>query len=302
MDLLLFRSVWSGPDDLGALIAQTQAGGFNGIEGPIPKEKSRRQTFRDRLDEAGLAFIAEVATGTDPEALDWWVPRRDRTAQQHLDDLRWTVEHAGEMGARFVSTMCGYDGWSWEQNLFFFEQALGLEEEFGITISFETHRGRSLFNPWVTRDLLNRFPQIKLTCDFSHWCVVCERLLVDEQDIIERCALNAQHLHCRVGYAQHAQVSDPRAPEFAVALTAHEHWWQLIWDAQAERSMSEVTMTPEFLWDGYLMTIPYTQAPVADLWEITVWMAQRERQQFENWLHSGQILIGQVSDPKTIHN
>ncbi len=283
MELLLLRSVWSGPDDLDELVAQTQAGGFNGVEGPIPKEKSQRQAFQAGLREANLAFVAEATTGTDPDAADWWVPRRDRTPQQHLDDLQWTVEHAAAMGARFVSTMCGYDAWSWPQNLFFFEQALALEQQSGMTISFETHRSRSLFNPWVTRDLLNQFPAMKLTCDFSHWCVVCERLLDSEWEILECCAQHAQHVHCRVGYAQHAQVSDPRAPEFATAVAAHERWWDLIWEAQAQRGMAQVTMTPEFLWDGYMPTLPFTQAPVADLWEITVWMAQRQRQRFATW-------------------
>lgn len=290
MELLLLRSVWSGPKDLDKLIDQTLSGGFNGIEGPIPKDPAQQKALQQKLQAANLSFIAEATTGTDPNSkTDWWIPKRDRTPQQHLNDLRWTVERAADMNARFVSTMCGYDGWSWSQNLLFFEQALTLEQQFNLTISFETHRSRSLFNPWITRDLLDHFPNLKLTCDFSHWCVVCERLLTDETDLIQRCAQHAQHIHSRVGYAQHAQVSDPRAPEFTAALLAHESWWDMIWTAQHQRGMTQTTMNPEFLWDGYLQTLPFTQAPVANLWKITTWMAHRQKQRFKTWQQTHQL-------------
>jgi sugar phosphate isomerase/epimerase len=280
MKLLLLRSVWSGSTDLEELIEQTVAAGFDGIEGPIPKDESHRRKMKQHLSDRHLAFIAEATTGTDPESAEWWIPQRDRTLTDHLNDLKGSVDRAEDMGALFVSTMCGYDAWSWQQTIDFFGHALDLEQSSGIPISFETHRSRSLFNPWITRDLLAQFPEMKLTCDFSHWCVVCERLLDSEWEILEQCAQRALHIHCRVGYAQHAQVADPRAQEYATALAAHERWWDLIWNAQAQRGMTQVTMNPEFLWDGYMQTLPFTQMPVADVWEITCWMMKRQRQRF----------------------
>lgn len=281
MKLLLLRSVWSGPSNLDELIDQTVAAGFNGIEGPVPKDDSQRRELHQRLNERHLAFIAEATTGTDfSKESDWWIPCGDRTLKDHLNDLKWTVDRAEAMRALFVSTMCGYDAWSWQQNVDFFGQALELERTSGISISFETHRSRSLFNPWITRDLLAQFPEMKLTCDFSHWCVVCERLMDSEWKILEQCAQRAMHIHCRVGYAQHAQVTDPRAPEYATALAAHERWWDLIWQAQMQYEMLQVTMNPEFLWDGYMQTLPFTKMPVADVWEITCWIAERQRQRF----------------------
>jgi sugar phosphate isomerase/epimerase len=281
LELLILRSVWTGPANLDDLIAQTLEGGFDGIEGPIPQDAQQRMQFRHRLQENHLAFIAEATTGSDPNSpKDWWIPRPDCTVDDHLNDLTWVVNHAAEMGALFVSTMCGYDAWSWQQNVDFFGRALELEQQSGITISFETHRSRSLFNPWITRNLLHEFPAMKLTCDFSHWCVVCERLIDTEWPIIKLCAERAQHIQCRVGYPQHAQVADPRAPEAQEALVAHERWWDLIWKQQHQRGMAQTTMMPEFLYDGYMQTLPYTGQPVADVWDITCWMAQRQRQRF----------------------
>lgn len=270
-----------GSSNLNELIQQTVKDGFDGLEGPIPRAVEHRRELRQKLDENGLVYIAESTTGISSDvAKDWWIPDRDRTIQDHLDDLRWSMEHARDMGAMFVSTMCGYDGWSWYQNVEFFGKALELEQDAGIAIGFETHRSRSLFNPWITRDLLLEFPEMKLTCDFSHWCVVCERLIDTEWDILELCAQRALHIQCRVGYAQHAQVPDPRAPEYTQALEAHERWWDLIWKNQTQRHMSRTTMTPEFLYDGYMQTLPFTQKPVANVWEIVCWMSQRQRRRF----------------------
>ncbi|MEM1255090.1 MAG: TIM barrel protein [Cyanobacteria bacterium P01_H01_bin.21] len=283
MKLLLLRSWWTGSTDLDRLVQQTLDDGFDGIEGPIPQDNQARQRLRHLLQEHGLVFIAEATTGSDPNSLkDWWIPRPERTVDDHLDDLKWVIDRAQDVGALFVSTMCGYDAWSWQQNVDFFGRALELAHISGIIVSFETHRSRSLYNPWTTRDLLNEYPTMKLTCDFSHWCVVCERLIDTEWPILELCAERAQHIQCRVGYPQHAQVPDPRAEEYNEALTAHERWWNLIWEKQHQRGMSHTTMMPEFLYDGYMQTLPYTGMPVADVWEITCWMARRQRQQFAN--------------------
>ena len=42
-------------------------------------------------------------------------------------------------------------------------------------------------------------------------------------------------------------------------------------------------MTPEFGPDGYLHLLPYTQTPVANLWEINRWMAATEKHHFSNF-------------------
>ena len=184
------------------------------------------------------------------------------------------------MEALFVSTMCGYDAWPFAKSLEFFSRALEIEKAAGIAIGYETHRTRSLFNPWVTRDLLMQLPDMRVTCDFSHWCVVCERLIDSEIDTLRLVAERALHVQCRVGHPQGPQVADPRDPAYAGALAAHERWWDLVWDAQLARGMTRLTMTPEFGAEGYMQTLPFTGQPVADLWDVIQWMADRQRQRF----------------------
>ena len=134
----------------------------------------------------------------------------------------------------------------------------------------------------MTRDILSQLPALKLTCDFSHWCVVCERLIDTEAEILSLCARHAHHIHTRVGYDQGPQVPHPAAPEFRAALEAHERWWSQIWQEQSARGRTTSTLTPEFGPDGYLHCQPFTGQPVADLNEINRWMARRERQQFKD--------------------
>ena len=99
-------------------------------------------------------------------------------------------------------------------------------------------------------------------------------------EIIQRCAERCIHMHARVGYPEGPQVADPRAPESQMYLEAHEHWWDIIWDSQATRGMEVSTLTPEYGPPPYLQILPYTAAPVANLWEICRWQAEREADRF----------------------
>jgi hypothetical protein len=174
--------------------------------------------------------------------------------------------------------MCGSDLWSFGESLEFFVRADAIAKSRNIRVGFETHRARSFYHPVRTRELLAELPPIELTLDLSHWCVVTERLVLDElPEILEFCASRALHVHGRVGYDQGAQVPDPRAPEYATALEAHERWWASIWASQQSRGFSCSTMTPEFGPDGYLHEEPFTRRPVADLWTINQWVGKRQR-------------------------
>jgi hypothetical protein len=120
--------------------------------------------------------------------------------------------------------------------------------------------------------------------------VVLERQLDDDWDAVSEVAKHAQHIHARVGYDQGPQVPHPAAPEYASALASHQRYWEAIWSAQRAKGDSITTMTPEFGPDGYLHTAPFTQLPVADLWEINAWMGKTEREHFQKWQGSNQAL------------
>ncbi len=66
----------------------------------------------------------------------------------------------------------------------------------------------------------------------------------------------------------------------SIALDAHLRWWREIWKSRHARGEVFCTVTPEFGPDGYLHTLPFTDQPVADLWSLNTWIADRLRQEF----------------------
>jgi len=206
--------------------------------------------------------------------------------RRHLDSLKQQVEECVKHRPLFINAHSGSDAWTPAEAEDFYGAAIEFERQTGLTIAHETHRHRYFGNPWTTRTILERFPDLKLTCDFSHWVCVAERLLDDCGDIIRLAAQHCQHLHARVGFEEGPQVSDPRAPEWARHVDVHEGWWDEIRAAQARRGLEISTLTPEFGPAPYLPVLPYTRVPVADLSDICDWMARRQKKRFEQWTKS----------------
>ncbi len=267
MRVAFFKTLWGHEGSLEEAIDQAIAADFQGIEGPAPKSAQDQIAFRDRLDTEGLDYIAEVTTGGN------YVPDPKRSPQEHIDDLKRGIEHCQSMRPRFVNTQIGLDAWPLEIQIEFHRGIVAIQEECGLSITVETHRSRSTYNPWTTAAILRETPGLVLNLDFSHWCVVAERLVMnDEPELLELFARSCGHMHARVGYDQGPQVPHPAAPEHEPDLQAHLDWWNVLAETAEEAGRQTFTITPEFGTDGYLHRLPFTQAPVADLWETNVWI------------------------------
>ncbi len=272
MKLMLVRHTW-GVDHTQGLethLPRWREVGYEVIEGSLQLSPNR-PAFESFLKRSGWRWIAQVFSND-------FTP--GGSARAHLESMRRQIEECLSFQPWFFNAHSGSDTWSAPEAEDFYGAALELERSIGIPIAHETHRLRYFATPWQTRDLLRTFPALKLTCDFSHWVCVAERLLPDCDDIIRLAAEHCHHLHARVGHEEGPQVSDPRAPEWARHLAVHEGWWDLIWAAQRRRGVTESTLVPEFGPAPYLPLLPYTQAPVADLADICDWMARREADRF----------------------
>jgi sugar phosphate isomerase/epimerase len=262
MKLILFRHLWGVTGPLEENLPKFQAAGYGGIEcGVLPVAQRRL------LAKHGFKYIAMIFTS-------------GQTVAEHVASFRKQVNAAARLDPMLINAHSGRDCWNAADSATFFEQALAIEAAAGLPIAHETHRGRILFTPWTTADLLRRFPALHLCCDFSHWVCASERLLDDQLPAIQLAASRCRHIHARVGYEEGPQVPDPRAPEYQRHLQAHERWWRLVWKAQRAAGVKVSTLTPEFGPPNYLHTLPFTKAPVANLAEICDWQARRQAAHF----------------------
>jgi sugar phosphate isomerase/epimerase len=277
MDLKVFKTLWGFNGSYPQAIEEAVIANMHGIEGPAPGDSMKREQLLSILNDNQLGYIAEITTAGS------YVPERHASLEDHLQSFATKLEYSLHLKPLFITCLGGCDAWPEAQSVEFFSRAIELANAANVLVSFETHRSRSMFNPWVTQRLVEQIPDIRLTCDFSHWCVVCERLMDSEIHVIQAIADNAHHIHARVGYDQGPQVPHPAAPEYEPCLRSHQSWWEIIWRSQIKRQYSVTTITPEFGPDGYLHQMPFTKQPVADLWELNTWMAKEEINHFASF-------------------
>jgi sugar phosphate isomerase/epimerase len=267
MELLLIRSLWGVEESWEEAFPQFEQAGYVGIETAMPPVE-QKQRFKDALAKHRFEYIPMVSTHGD-------------TVDEHVKAYRQQAEAALEFEPRFLSCHTGRDFWSDADTIKFYEEVVKIEKDLGVKGAHETHRFRPFYNPWTTARVIEQVPELKLCCDYSHWVVVCERLLEDCDAQIAQSAKHCIHIHARVGHQEGPQVPDPRAPEWQPALEAHEKWWDVVWDAQEAAGMEVSTLTPEFGPPNYLWTMPHTREPVASLREVCDWQAQRQKANFE---------------------
>jgi len=275
MEPLICHSLWGYAGDLEGAIQRARCHGFDGIEANLQHpvfSGLEPGAIQAVLQQAGLALIVELVTGGG------YVPALELGPEQHLAELEQLLAEAQALRPLRISVITGSDSWPLVEQHRFLERAVALAGGSAAPVSFETHRSRSLFNPWTIAELLQAHPRLRLTADLSHWCCVSERLMEAQLAPVQAMADRVDHIHARVGHPQGPSVAHPFAPEAAQALAAHRGCWQLFLRRQRARGHAPITVTPEFGPDGYLPLLPFTAVPVADLLEINSAMARWIRQ------------------------
>jgi sugar phosphate isomerase/epimerase len=270
MRILFFCPYWGserlGPADF---CARAKGAGYDGIELSLPLD-----------DEAGTEAILSAAKGQTLSivAQHWETSASDFPSHkaEYVRRLEWLA------AARplFINSQTGKDWFSFELNRELLEAAAAVSAARKVRILHETHRGKFSFAASVAARFLRKDPALRISADFSHWCVVSESLLEDQAECIDLAIERSDHIHARVGFAEGPQVSDPRAPEYAEVLSAHLGWWDRIVRCHRERGSDLLTVTPEFGPYPYMPSLPYTGQPVADQWALNVHMMDELRRRW----------------------
>lgn len=255
MSLLIFRALWGTTGTLAEKLERIAAAGYDGVEAWFHSFDVPPAEFRHLLDAHGLKLIMATSFTQPGEAEP-------------------ALKAAAELGPLKINVHGGRDDMTRDEGAAFFEAALEAEARIGLPVGHETHRQRVLFTPWDTAYYLRQFPELKITADYSHWVNVCGRLPTDQAEALVLANARAAHIHGRVGYENGPQVPHPAAPEYAPQLAWHEDQWQAI---RAHHGDATLTFTPEYGPPTYMPLLPFSNVPVADLWEVCLWGAQRAR-------------------------
>lgn len=265
MELILVKSTWGMEESPVDAVEKIYARGYRGVEAPLASLTDPDAFFR-ALRDRDMYWIGQVFSEGGVHDV-----------KAHVDSFRRQVEASRQWNPLLLDAHSARDAMTFDEQCQFYQEALEIEQRLGIPIGHETHRSRALHSPWSTAALLRQFPDLHLTADLSHWVVVCESYLADQTQDVALALKHSIHVHGRVGFPEGPQVPHPAAPEWEDALAQHEVWWDQIRQHREAAKAAAFTFDPEFGPPGYMPTLPFTSQPVADLWEVCGWMADRAR-------------------------
>ena len=273
---ILFTCTFWGCEDMPAeaFVDKVIHADYDGIEISLPPSGQFTGNFLKKLDKVreqrpDFVFIAQQLTSPENEKVDAYILKMER----RLAELISYQPH-------FINSHTGKDYFSFDDNCRVIEAAMQMSIKSGMPIYHETHRGRFSFHASTLITYLQKFPELELVGDFSHFCVVSESMLQGQEDILQKIIPHVAHLHARIGSEQAPQVNDPAAPEWQHHLEIYVSWWRKILDIRKESGCDAFTITPEFGPYPYMPQAPFTQEALSNQWISNIFIANKLKQNF----------------------
>lgn len=277
MEIRFFCPIWGMVPDyidsidgsLEEVLSKIRRSGYDGVEMAIPRNAGQKKQLCDLISVYGLDLIA----------LQW--ASNGKNIREYLKSYEEHILSAAETNPVYINCHSGKDYFSYKENCLVIDKAIELEKRLGIQIIHEVHRSRFTFHAYGLQPYLNAYPGLRLAADFSHWCNVSESYLQDQPESVNNAIERAIHIHARVGHPQACQVSDPRAPEWQEALNFHLQWWDAIVENRKKEGATVLTITPEFGPGNYMPLLPFTKQPVANQWNINLWVKELLKKRYQ---------------------
>ena len=268
--LSIHATNWGFNGSSEAFCALAKKDGFDGIEVLWPADEKEQEAILVAAKKHALA-VAFLCRGDEAEPA------------KQLETFKKVVSAAATNRIQkpvYINCHSGRDYFDFDTNKKFFDYTLQLSRETGVNIYHETHRSRSLFAAHITRQYLEKIPELQLTLDISHWCNVHESLLEDQKETVALALSHTSHMHARMGHPEGPQVNDPRAPEWKDVVKQHFDWWDTV-IARKKMKGEQATFLAEFGPPTYMPALPYTRQPVVDQWEVNVYIMKLLRARYQ---------------------
>lgn len=266
--ILYFCPLWGNQLSFNTFCRNVKNAGYDGVEMDMPLDKSESEKISATLKKYDLKLAGQYWQSMEPDF------------KLHQTNFKKYLFHLATFHPILINTQTGKDYFSFEQNMELVQLAGAISNEIGIPIIHETHRGKFLYNLPVVAACIKADDKIKLTLDASHFCNVHESYLEDQEDALHAAITHTQHLHARVGHPEGPQVNDPRAPEWKEALSKHLGWWDQVVAIHKQKNTT-LTITTEFGPLPYMPSKPYTNKPLANQWDINVFMLKLLQKRYQ---------------------
>jgi len=268
--LEFFQTDWGRQVSWEAFCEKTKASGYHGLETWFPNDEKSQRELKAALEKYDLKV--GFLNGTN----------KSLPFEESLKSYTKNFKKIVAWNPAYINCHTGNDFFTFEQNKAFIDAANKIAKENNIPIYHETHRGRFSYNLPDTKKYIQSIPELKMTLDISHWMVVHESLLQNQDAELKEVLERSHHIHARVGHAESPQVNDPKAPEWKKAVDRHMDIWEKV-IRQHWKTSDVYTITTEFGPADYMPTLPYTRVPVADQWKANTYMmkALKERLNIE---------------------
>ena len=173
-----------------------------------------------------------------------------------------------------LNSHLGRDYFSFSDNCRIIEAWLALTDDVAAYCTVETHRARFTSGATSTIPYLERYPELRLNADFSHWFSVHESDLSDQEPAVEYAINRASYIHARVGFDQGPQLLYPLSEHSAPWFERHLALWKRIIAARKVDGYEWLVITPEAGTPPY-MPVDENGDPIQDVWQVNVEMMNR---------------------------
>ena len=269
-DLQILATDWGYEGSLDSFCSKVKAANYDGVELWWPNDEKKRNELFEALKKYNLSIGFLAGSGNN----DF-----DKNLFEFSKNIDSIIQSKNQKPL-YINCHSGKDFFNTEQGQAFFDFTSIASKSSGIPIYHETHRSRILYAAPIAKHFMETNPDLRLTCDLSHWCCVHESLLENQPEAVNLAIERAGHIHARIGHEEGPQVSDPRAGEWANAVKAHFGWWDRI-VAKQKKNGERVTILTEFGPPNYMPTLPYTRQVVANQWDINVYMMKILRERYK---------------------